>query len=170
MRRRRLDSLDVRLHIQGSLFRSIPNTEISERELELRIAAELRAAGLRATAPRRAIVRELLGDTSHPTAQELFERLEGQLRTLSFATVYNTLRALNDAGHVGRLELGGATRFDPNVEPHHHAICESCGEVRDVPAPKTARTPKLAGFRITRIDHVYRGICASCLPGQRQMS
>ncbi|NOY91240.1 MAG: transcriptional repressor [Deltaproteobacteria bacterium] len=152
------------------MFRSIPNKELSQAGLELRIAAELRAAGLRATAPRRAIVRELLGDTSHPTAQQLFERLEGQLRTLSFATVYNTLRALNDAGHVGRLELGGAARFDPNVEPHHHAICESCGEVRDVPAPKAARAPRLSGFRISRVDHVYRGVCAPCLEAETQTS
>jgi len=150
------------------LFRSIPNTDLDDAGLERQIATELKAAGLRATRPRRSIVRELLGDTSHPTAQELFDRLRGQLSSLSFATVYNTLNALNEAGHVGRLELGGATRFDPNVAPHHHAVCGRCGVVTDVPARKAARTPKLAEFHVTRVDHVYRGVCVSCLEGGEQ--
>ncbi|NCQ62053.1 MAG: hypothetical protein GW913_15455, partial [Myxococcales bacterium] len=75
-----------------SVFRTIPNTEPSlpAPEIEARIVRELQAAGLKATAPRRAIVRELMGDTSHPTAQQLYDRLRGRLSTLSFATVYNT--------------------------------------------------------------------------------
>jgi len=151
------------------LFRSIPNTEPSEdaASLERHVVAELNAAGLKATAPRRAIVRELMGDTSHPTAQQLYDRLRPQLSTLSFATVYNTLRALDEVGHVDRLELGGATRFDPNVEPHHHAVCDGCGSVRDVPARRAPRAPELHGFAVQRVDYVYRGVCADCQDGGR---
>jgi Fur family peroxide stress response transcriptional regulator len=150
-----------------SVFRTIPNTEPSPPgpEIEARIIRELQAAGLKATAPRRAIVRELMGDTSHPTAQQLYERLRAKLSSLSFATVYNTLRALGAVGQVGRLELGGATRFDPNVAPHHHAVCDRCGSVQDVPMQRAPRKPELTGFAVERVEYVYRGVCSTCREG-----
>ncbi len=58
----------------------------------------LRAEGLKLTAQRRAIVQQFATDESHPTAQELFERLRGAFPKMSFATVYNTLDALTHAG------------------------------------------------------------------------
>src|SRR5277367_7120535 len=94
----------------------------------------VRASGLKLTPQRMAIVRELAADPTHPTAQELFERLRPALPTMSFATVYNTLDALAAAGLCASLSLApGPARFDPNMRPHHHAVCDRCGLVRDVP-------------------------------------
>jgi len=94
----------------------------------------VRASGLKLTPQRMAIVRELAADPTHPTAQELFERLRPALPTMSFATVYNTLDALANAGLCAALSLApGAARFDPNMRPHHHAVCDRCGLVRDIP-------------------------------------
>src|ERR1700760_3435813 len=85
--------------------------------------ASLRGAGLKLTPQRMAIVRELAADPTHPTAQELFERLRTALPTMSFATVYNTLDALAKAGLCASLSLSpGPSRFDPNMRPHHHAV------------------------------------------------
>ena len=107
----------------------------------------LRAEGLKLTAQRRAIVLQFATDESHPTAQELFERLRSAFPKMSFATVYNTLDALTDAGLSSTLRFSpgappsaqdgepsyaqasrgreaNAARFDPNVEPHHHAVCD----------------------------------------------
>src|SRR6266496_2316352 len=94
----------------------------------------VRKAGLKLTPQRMAIVKELAGDETHPTAQEIFERLQPSLPTMSFATVYNTLDALSSAGLCVALSLSpGSGRFDPNMSPHHHAVCDACGGVRDVP-------------------------------------
>src|SRR5271167_1644113 len=96
--------------------------------------ASLRASGLKMTPQRLAIVHELAADPTHPTAQELFDRLRPSLPTMSFATVYNTLDALASAGLCASLSLSpGAARFDPNMAAHHHAVCDRCGLVRDVP-------------------------------------
>src|SRR5262245_65501364 len=106
-------------------------------QLEQRVAAMLarvRGSGLKLTPQRIAIVRELAADPAHPTAQELFERLRPALPTMSFATVYNTLDALAAAGLCAALSLSpGPSRFDPNMKPHYHAVCDRCGLVRDVP-------------------------------------
>src|SRR5258707_7292631 len=97
--------------------------------------ADVRSAGLKLTPQRMAIVKELASDETHPTAQELFERLRPSLPTMSFATVYNTLGALSSAGLCAALALSpGSGRFDPNMEPHNHAVCDGCGAVRDVPS------------------------------------
>lgn len=132
------------------------------------IADELRRAGLKLTPQRLAIVRALVGDDTHPTAQEIFDRLRGDFPGMSFATVYNTLSALASIGRVRALSLGGATRFDPNVGAHHHAICDRCGAVRDVPlargeASRVAKQTVLEdGFHVDRVERLYRGTCAEC--------
>ena len=127
----------------------------------------LKKSGLKLTPQRVAIVRELTHDTSHPTAQELYERLLPAHPTMSFATVYNTLDALAKLGLVGMLRLGSAVRFDPNISSHHHAVCDSCGKVVDLPAPtpsKTsmARAEARSGFHIRSEERTYRGLCDRC--------
>jgi Fe2+ or Zn2+ uptake regulation protein len=126
--------------------------------------AGLRDSGLKITPQRAAIVRELAGDPSHPTAQEIFDRLRGSVPSMSFATVYNTLDALVRSGLCGALSLApGATRFDANMHAHHHAVCDQCGMVRDVPregpADLAARVP---GFSVRAVERIYRGLCSEC--------
>ncbi|UQA63812.1 transcriptional repressor [Polyangium aurulentum] len=134
--------------------------------------AHVRASGLKLTPQRMAIVRELAFDPTHPTAQELFERLRRTLPTMSFATVYNTLDTLASAGLCAALSLSpGPARFDANMEPHHHAVCDRCGLVRDVPsgpdseqalAATTAVGSAAPGFSVRSVERIYRGVCEAC--------
>jgi Fur family peroxide stress response transcriptional regulator len=132
--------------------------------------ADLKRAGLKMTPQRRALVRLFASDDSHPTAQDLYERLRSEFPSMSFATVYNTLDALAAAGLSGTLRLGGAARFDPNVAAHHHAVCDRCVAVKDVPAetlaPDSVTVGRIrtaaAGFSVRAVERVYRGLCAKC--------
>jgi len=135
----------------------------------------VRAAGLKLTPQRLAIVRELAEDESHPTAQELFERLRSDLPTMSFATVYNTLDALSAAGLCAALSLSpGSGRFDPNMAPHHHLVCDRCGSVRDLPSAPAVDPPDqdavrreiarvAPGFEVRSVEKIMRGRCAACV-------
>jgi Fur family peroxide stress response transcriptional regulator len=132
-----------------------------------RMLADLKRAGLKLTPQRIAIVREIADDLSHPTAQALFERLRPAFPTMSFATVYNTLDALAGCHLTGSLNLGGAVRFDPNTEPHHHAVCDACGMVVDISVDIAidAAAPAcldVSGFRVLREERIYRGLCDRC--------
>ena len=134
---------------------------------------DLKRAGLKMTPQRIAIVRLFAGDESHPTAQDLYERLLPDFPSMSFATVYNTLDALAGAGLAGtlRLDNGAAARFDPNTAAHHHAVCDRCGAVRDVGskgAPKTSTIE--GGFHVRAVERVYRGLCAACAAKSRRES
>jgi Fur family peroxide stress response transcriptional regulator len=155
-----------------------PSSHASSADQGESMLADLRRAGLKMTPQRIALVREFAADESHPTAQALFERLRPAFPTMSFATVYNTLDALTRAGLSSTLRLGQAARFDPNTEPHHHAVCDVCGDVRDVPAlgepapaplrlPDPARGAALskrrgARFQVRTVERIYRGTCAAC--------
>src|SRR5258708_10521477 len=96
-------------------------SESSERAEKM--LAGVKAAGLKLTPQRMAIVKELASDETHPTAQEIFERLRAGRPTMSFATVYNTLDALSTAGLCAAMSLSPVSgRFDPNMMPHHHTV------------------------------------------------
>ncbi len=133
----------------------------------------LRERGLRMTPQRIALVEAFADDPTHPTAQDLFERLRPKFPSMSFATVYNTLDALAQAGLSSTLRLSesGAARFDPNTGPHHHAVCDVCGAIADVPAktlePDVAGASRVEavspGFEISRVDKTYRGTCGRCI-------
>ena len=136
------------------------------------VLADLKRAGLKLTPQRIAIVGALVDDATHPTAQDLYERLRPAFPTMSFATVYNTLDALTALGRVGSLRLGAAVRFDPNTSPHHHAICDSCGSVVDLPAevaPPACETAthqsieQTFGFTVRAEERSYRGLCRPCI-------
>jgi Fur family peroxide stress response transcriptional regulator len=131
---------------------------------------DLKRAGFKLTPQRMAIVRLFADDLTHPTAQELFERVKKALPGVSFATVYNTLDALANAGLSGVVRLGNAARFDPNTEAHHHAVCDVCEAVIDIPAQTLAprasaqqEVEKVAkGFCVRSVERVYRGVCSKC--------
>jgi Fe2+ or Zn2+ uptake regulation protein len=137
----------------------------------LAMLRDLQSAGLKMTPQRLAIVHLFAVDESHPTAQALFERLKPAFPTMSFATVYNTLDALSKAGLSSTLRLGQAARFDPNTSPHHHAICDVCGAISDIPAEPGAPPVDSAvrravpGFAVRAVERVYRGACRSCAAG-----
>ncbi len=135
--------------------------------------ARIRTSGLKLTPQRLAIVRELVGDPSHPTAQELFERLRPVLPGMSFATVYNTLDTLAEKGLCCALALApGPTRFDANMHPHDHLVCDACGLVRDVhrEEARSVSEERQDGFHVRAIEQIYRGLCSGCAePGPQHV-
>jgi len=80
------------------------------------------------------------------------------------------LHDLAAMGEVGQLELGtGSVRFDPNVGPHHHLVCERCDRVQDVDAPvgSVSLPDDLGhGFEVTGTQIVFRGRCVQCRAGE----
>jgi Fe2+ or Zn2+ uptake regulation protein len=125
-----------------------------------------RAVGLRPTAQRYAVLGYLAQSEVHATAEEIFVAVNRRDPRASRATVYNNLHALAKAGLVREVVSdGGAARFDCNLHPHHHFICETCGAVEDIPwfdlPPAAGRA--VLGKRAVRDYHiVFRGACMRC--------
>jgi Fe2+ or Zn2+ uptake regulation protein len=137
----------------------------------VRTPAELteafRERGMRNTPQRQLIFRILHGNEAHPTAEAVYAVAVAEMPSISLRTVYQTLNDLAEMGELNVLDLGtGAARFDPNVDDHHHLVCEGCGTVRDVYLER-ADIPTLApdsfeGFTIAAVEVTFRGRCNSC--------
>jgi Fe2+ or Zn2+ uptake regulation protein len=125
-----------------------------------------RERGLKVTPQRQAIFRVLHTNGSHPSAEAVHHAVIDELPTVSLRTVYQTLGDLAEMGEILQLDLGtGAARFDPNIDPHHHLVCDRCGMVSDTqvdhPDPRPS-SPESDGFLVTGTEIVFRGLCASC--------
>ena len=87
--------------------------------------------------------------------------------SISFATVYNSLRYLKDSGHIAEIQFGnGASRFDRMTHRHDHAICTACGKLVDIdmehPTDLMARAASLSNFKPEFLEFTLRGLCADC--------
>ncbi|MEM8754149.1 MAG: Fur family transcriptional regulator [Pseudomonadota bacterium] len=91
----------------------------------------LRADGVRITRQRAALLQVLADASDHPDATELHRRAKEIEGTVSLATVYRTLNALEAQGVVQRLAFEGEpARFETTDAPHHdHIIDIDTGEV-----------------------------------------
>lgn len=125
-----------------------------------------RERGLKVTPQRQCIFRLLHGNAAHPTAEAVYAAARAEMPTISLKTVYQTLNDLAEMGELHVLDLGtGSGRFDPNVDAHHHLVCDRCGKVRDLyvdfPDVRVPRS-KAHGFRILDTEVVFRGVCDEC--------
>ena len=92
-----------------------------------------RRQGLKVTPQRQCVFRALHDNPEHPSAESVYEAVRAEMPTISLRTVYQTLNDLAAMGELRQLTLGtGSARFDPNVEAHHHLVCDGCGKVVDV--------------------------------------
>ncbi len=124
------------------------------------VLQEWRRRGVKATPQRRAILETLLGDSSHPSAEAIYRRL--RRKGVSFATVYNTLETMVNHGDLDVLRVNETMRFDPNLDPHHHAVCDVCGRIFDVPLRSNPRAQLPPGFERRRVAVEFRGVCKDC--------
>jgi Fur family ferric uptake transcriptional regulator len=87
--------------------------------------------GLKMTEQRRVISRVLSESTDHPYVEEIFKRSSKIDPKISIATVYRTMRLLEDAGVIERLDLrDGRARYEENRDEHHHHLIDvKTGEV-----------------------------------------
>ena len=87
--------------------------------------------GLRMTGQRRVIARVLSESHDHPDAEELHRRAVAIDQHISIATVYRTVRLLEEAGILERHDFrDGRSRFEEMHDEHHdHLIDVQSGKV-----------------------------------------
>ncbi len=87
--------------------------------------------GLRMTGQRRVIARVLSESHDHPDAEELHRRATAIDPHISIATVYRTVRLLEESGILERHDFrDGRSRYEEMTETHHdHLIDVQTGRV-----------------------------------------
>lgn len=131
------------------------------------IQEKFRARGLKSTPQRTAIYQALSQSAAHPTAEELYAEVSPRYPMLSLNTVYYTLSVLQKAGLITEVNVGhDRARFDANLSPHHHLICQGCHVIVDVMDRRLNHLAPPNGLPsdFVIIDHqvVFRGMCGRC--------
>ena len=129
--------------------------------------AEINRVEQKLTPQRDAVLRVIRNREDHPTANEIFEAARQLLPTISYATVYNSLRYLKDAGLVHEIKFGdSSSRYDRETDRHDHAICNECGKLVDFDLPETAKLMQSAArrsaFKPESVHLTLRGLCPDC--------
>ena len=119
------------------------------------------------TRQRQVVLRVVREADGHLTAAEIFDAARRLLPTISFATVYNSLRYLRDEGLVGEITFGNAaSRYDRETARHDHAICTSCGKLLDFDLDETAGLMRAAArrskFKPRSVHLTLYGLCPDC--------
>lgn len=122
------------------------------------MANHLTAHGVRPTRQRLAIAATLFEGTGrHIDASGLYEELATSTTKVSLATVYNALRAFDQAGLIRRVALpDDCVWYDTDTSNHHHFFVAAENRVIDIEAPHAeGASPRLPdGYRVSRIDTV----------------
>ncbi len=97
------------------------------------------------TRQRKVVLEVVRSGDSHPTAGEVFEAARKAMPGISFATIYNSLRYLKQAGH---------------------AICSACGALVDFDLPGTVGLIRSAArasrFKAESVHLTLVGLCPGC--------
>ena len=120
------------------------------------------------TRQRQVILEELRKVKTHPSADELYEKVKRRLPHISLGTVYRNLEILARLGEIQHVEISGAMkRFDGNPANHYHIRCTRCGRVDDVEiGPLKKIEDALAestDYQVTGHRLEFVGLCRKCL-------
>ena len=131
------------------------------------INGEQVSGGGNLTPQRDAVLQVIRNSSDHMTANEIFVEARALLPTISFATVYNSLRYLREAGLVREIQFGnGASRYDRETDRHDHALCSRCGKLEDFELPLSDDLLRAAArrsrFTPESVHLTLRGICPEC--------
>lgn len=116
---------------------NVMTTTTTENSLE-QACARLKAAGLRITQPRIAILKTLFGQTHPVTIEQIHENLNN--RSCDLVTVYRCLAAFEELGLVRRSYFHNGTslyQVQLGTDPVYHIVSKSDDTVVDLPAELT---------------------------------
>ncbi|PIB76518.1 Fur family transcriptional regulator [Mycolicibacterium brumae] len=129
--------------------------------------AQLRAAQLRVTQPRLAVL-EAVHAHPHADTETVLTAVREHLPAVSRQAVYDVLNVLATTGVLRRIQPSGSlARYEARVgDNHHHIVCRSCGVIADVDCA-VGEVPCLTaaddlGFVIDEAEVIYWGICPDC--------
>lgn len=137
---------------------------------DLSLVEKLRRTGLKATAPRRAVIRLLEERREHLSAEDIHGALVGQGVRIDLSSVYRTLGLLARLGLVRPVapsERHG--HFEVEHDERVHLVCSRCGSVIEANLPRIAAVQKSVaalaqanGFALDRFTVEATGMCVAC--------
>jgi Fur family peroxide stress response transcriptional regulator len=124
----------------------------------------LKSKNIKPTIIRVKILEYLNEKKTHPTAEAIYTKLEKEIPTISKTSVYNTLNLFVQSGLIWPISVTGKeTRYDIKMSPHHHFLCEKCGQIIDLDMECIyQKKGNVDGHKITEWHGHFKGVCNAC--------
>ena len=135
---------------------------IQERQVDMEISSKH-------FRKRDAILAYLRSTDQHPSAETVYAALKTKIPDLSLGTVYRNISLFKQQGLIVSLgSVDGVERYDGNIDPHVHFVCQGCGTVSDLHALHVPEELNNAAAREldAAVDHchlTFFGRCRSCV-------
>lgn len=99
--------------------------------------------------------------------------MRSEFPKLSLGNVYRNLNILVEKGLVQELKMGSTfDRYDANVQPHYHFVCNDCGEIIDLKlSHKNNLNQQAHQLAMGRVDYHrldFYGSCAQCVKQRKE--
>ena len=116
---------------------------------------------------RELILNEVMNSHLHPTADSIYTNLKKDNPGLSLGTVYRNLTQLTEHGFIAKLSIPNQSdRFDRNIKPHAHLICEKCNNIFDIESNSINKFVNSLSdkedIEILNYDIILKGTCTKC--------
>ena len=125
----------------------------------------LREHDLKATPQRNAILK-IMGESGHISIEKIYERIRSAFPSLSLATIYKNIIALQEKDIIRELKIPGEkNHYELKKEPHHHIVCQKCGTITDIDADMERSLKDISlkyNFDVSEISLSVSGICHTC--------
>ncbi len=134
---------------------------------------DIRQRGYRMT-PQREMILDAIHEEGHITADEIYQRVRAKSSAINLATIYRTLEMLKQLGIVTAIDTGGGcVHYElAGEQPHHHLVCEACGETVELECevllPLEQALCKRYGFQMNLNHLALFGLCPQCQKPKRK--
>ncbi len=128
----------------------------------------IRQRGFRVTPQRQLILEAVRAGKGHSSPEQVYNRVARKAPALNRATVYRTLEFLAEQHLIVSADVGtGGKVYEMTGEtPHHHLVCEKCGNTGQINHATLKRAfkqiEKEHGFKVTTNHMALFGLCKHC--------
>jgi len=123
--------------------------------------------GITVTHQRQVLFEVMQSIPGHPSPEEVYERVQAHIPSISLATVYKNIHLFIASGLFREVSLHhGSLRVEMNDHPHHHMVCTRCKAIFDLDEDQLGglAEPRVlpGGFVAERYAVDVLGLCANC--------
>ena len=128
------------------------------------LSAQLVTKNIRPSYQRVKLLEYLIYHRHHPSVEEIYTALHGEIPSLSKTTIYNTLNLFIKARLLRALRIeDNETRYDIEVENHGHFKCQCCGTIYNFSIDiERLESHELRNFQIKDRQVYFKGVCSKC--------